>query len=331
MMRRHSEFVLLVAKADEEARCTVFGLPHYSGLIALGHQMCPECLADKSGKPFTDLRAGAKWRESEDMAFSTFHSRIRRPLHPLAASGYCSSKFFFFPDLMHLMDCKGVSGIFMGSAIAILMQRRGLGSNRTQRLQAINAHKAAWYTEHGEGITSRLPPLIPTSLVLDGWAELTGTVVKAAATRHAVPWCAALCRAHLTSGSEEDRVVIQMADDLVELYRILYSAGRFLTADEVRRLRDVCLSFGRGFQYMREYSRLNSECWFNVKPKVHKMQHLPMMAEALNPRYVQNYSEESLIGTSTKIWARSVAGRYKRGVQRTVLAKKAVALLLGLH
>ena len=326
--RRLWKFVLLIAKADEEARCNTFGLPHYGAA-----QPCPECLADRAvggrGMPFTDLRAEAAWRASESMSFATYRSRIRQPLHPLAASPYCCSKFFFFPDLMHLMDCHGVAGIFMGSAIATLMTKPALGANKRLRLKAINDHRAAWY--RANPTTSKLPALIPSSLILDGWAELTGNAVKSAATRHAVPWCRDLCREQLTSGSVEDQLIIQMADDLVQLYAILYGAGRFLSDRESRQLQDVCLRFGRAFQQMRQHCLVRNELRFNVKPKVHKMQHLPMISAVLNPRYVQVYGEESLIGTTTKIWARCVAGPHHRTAQKSVLAKRVVALLLHLH
>ena len=47
--RRTWKFVLLVAKADEEARCNVFGLPHWGT-----PEPCPECLCnrDLAGRPY---------------------------------------------------------------------------------------------------------------------------------------------------------------------------------------------------------------------------------------------------------------------------------------
>ena len=47
--RKTWKFVLLVAKADEEARCNVFGLPQWGT-----HEPCPECLCnrDMAGRPY---------------------------------------------------------------------------------------------------------------------------------------------------------------------------------------------------------------------------------------------------------------------------------------
>ena len=79
---------------------------------------------------------------------------------------------------------------------------------------------------------------------------------------------------------------------------------------------------------LREVARQKGWLLWNVTPKVHKMQHVPLLASVINPRFVQNYAEESLIGTCTAIWARSVSGRYRSVAQRAVLAKKLTGLLL---
>ena len=69
----------------------------------------------------------------------------------------------------------------------------------------------------------------------------------------------------------------------------------------------------------------------NVKPTQHKMQHLPVFAAAINPRFLQCYAEESLVGTSAVIWRKTMAGQYHRVAQRTVLVKRFVGLLLRLE
>ena len=90
--RRTWKLVLLIAKADEEARCNVFGLPHWGS-----DDCCPECLCNRSleSRPYTDLRGAAAWRATEDMPFEMFRARLRQPPHPLAASGYCCSRWCF--------------------------------------------------------------------------------------------------------------------------------------------------------------------------------------------------------------------------------------------
>ena len=131
-------------------------------------------------RPFTDLRDDAAWRPTEnmalfffplfffsliahfsllffsssflfsfsDLAFVLYQQRLRQPLHPLAASHYFCARWFFFLDLMHLMDCKGVTAIVAGSVLGILVRRPALGTNKAARLVAINQHRADWYTAH---------------------------------------------------------------------------------------------------------------------------------------------------------------------------------------
>ena len=76
-------FLPLFAKGDEQTRCDQWGLVHYSGR----HFVCPECLADRSGKAFTDLRPTAAWRGTE-VDFQQYTSRMRSPHHPLIKSRF---------------------------------------------------------------------------------------------------------------------------------------------------------------------------------------------------------------------------------------------------
>ena len=83
---------LLYCKSDEECRCNEFGFAHF------GHAShpCSECLGDRTGIPFTDLRPEALWRASEGMAFAAYKARIRQPFHPMVRSPlFCYRHFFF--------------------------------------------------------------------------------------------------------------------------------------------------------------------------------------------------------------------------------------------
>ena len=70
--------ILLIATADEEARCNEFGLPHYGS-----DEPCSECMANRTTRPYTDLRAEAAWRPSESMTFQCYVARVREPLFTL--------------------------------------------------------------------------------------------------------------------------------------------------------------------------------------------------------------------------------------------------------
>ena len=318
--RKVYKFVLMVAKADEEARCNIYGLPHWTS-----PEPCSECLANRSNRQFTDLRPDATWRATEGMAFELYRVRLTRPLHPLAASHYFCDRWFFFLDLMHLMDCKGVSSEIMGSVLSILSKRVEIGPNIATRIARINQHKEAWYAANPG--THRLPTILARSLVgADGWASLSGPAIKAAATRAAAPWIAALSTELLTRDTEHDRQVKQLTADLVAMYRVLYDHGIFIPDPAVAQLQTIIQRMGSTYQSLRQLSAAARQLHFRISPKVHKMMHLPMMARVLNPRHIQNYAEESLVGTVARIWKGSLSGRQRRAVQRTVLAKKLTGL-----
>ena len=120
-------------------------------------------------------------------------------------------------------------------------------------------------------------------------------------------------------------------DSLVESNSILWTGPMFLPEASIGRLRSVTLRFGLAYQILREEGRVHNMHIFPVRGKVHKMQHVPMMAEIINPALVQYYADESQIGTTVKIWKRSMRGRYSKFVQRNVLIKRLVGLFLRLE
>ena len=65
-----------------------------------------------------------------------------------------------------------------------------------------------------------------------------------------------------------------------------------------------------------------------LSPKVHKLTHVPMYMEAMNPRWLQAYLEEGMIGSMAKIWKQGMRGRYARDIQSSVLLRRYLGLLL---
>ena len=313
-------FILLFLKGDEENACNEWGMPHYGS-----EEVCGMCMANRVTRPFTDLRRVAAWRPTEAMPHEVFMARLREPLHPLMASPYCH-RWFVYPDLMHLLDCKGVLALVYGGLLYALVRDQRLGSNKGERLCSINAEREAWYRNNpGE---HRLPKIIATNLVTAGWAELSGPAIKAANSRGARVFFKTLALRFFTTSSRYDVCIRTLFTSLCRIYDILYASPMFLSNADIDALREECVGFGESYQELRELSRVRAQMAFPVRPKVRRMQHLPRMAEIINPTFVQCYAEESLVGTTTKVWKKSVAGRYQRGVQNVVLVKRLTALLL---
>eukprot|EP00959_Pyramimonas_sp_CCMP1952_P381296 7989598-Pyramimonas_sp.AAC.1 len=138
----------------------------------------------------------------------------------------------------------------------------------------------------------------------------------------------ALVRRYLNSGSAEDVAIHAVVDSISEFYTLIYEAPLYIPDSVSLRLEAVCLKFGINYQRLRDISRRTGRLWWPVRPKHHKFQHWPFFSRVLNPRFIQCYNEESLIGSVCKIWKRSISGRYRPHVQGTVLLKKLVGLML---
>ena len=148
--RRSFKFTVLIFKSDEEVHANELGMPHFGA-----DDMCSDCLANRSTRPFTDLREAAAWRPTERMTYEGWLARMRLPNHVLVASPFNCSRFSFYLDLMHLVGCDGVASIILGSALGMALELRALGNNKQQRLNRVNEFRANWYNAHPRPIASQ--------------------------------------------------------------------------------------------------------------------------------------------------------------------------------
>ena len=318
------DMVLLFAKADEETRSMEFGLASYNDV----DEVCSECLCNRSGRPFTDLQRTSLWRPTERMPYESYIARIADPLHPLAQSKYMH-RFFFFLDIMHMIDCKGAAAIVFGALLFYILALAALGATRQERIDRVNAWLDEWYSRR-PGLP-RLPKLLLSNMTLDGWAELHGKVIKAAATRHAAEAFADMAEEFLPGPDPCNTNLRIMLRSLQNIYKAMYGQPMFLSVEALRELESHCFDFGESFQRLREHGRTNNHLVCRITPKVHKMQHVPYMAELINPAFVQVYGEESLVGTTTKVYKKSMSGRYRKALQRTVLRKRVAGFFFNLE
>ena len=316
-------FLVLFAKADEQVRCDEWGLTHYNA----ADEVCSECRANRTSRPWTDMRRASLWRGTENMDATTYRNRIPAPPHPLADSRLFWMILFAL-DIMHVLDCKGVSATIFGSLLGMLIRLPRLGANQQARVATINARMLAWYGARPG--SHRLPRLTMANIVAkgSGWHELAGPAIKAANTRNAAPMFASMAREYMDDASAESRAVVRVTQALADMYEVLRAAPMFLDDATLHQFRELVGGFGVSLQYLRSWAETNHRLMWQVRPKAHKAMHLPQLAAIINPRYVDNYADESQIGTSTRVWKGSVAGRYKAHVQRTVLAKRWLAVLL---
>ena len=160
--------------------------------------------------------------------------------------------------------------------------------------------------------------------------DLSGPAIKAAITRNAAGFFEHLATTFFTSDSPKDRHLRQVTSSLYAFYGTLYGAGMFLSEDEVNTLQGHTTAFGLAYQRLRNLANTEEQLLWPVRPKVHKMQHVPELAGVINPVHAQCYGDESLMGTTAAVWRRSMSGRYKKNVQSVVLTKRLTGLLLRL-
>ena len=101
--------IMLFGKADMEAATVSLGLRSYNA----GDEVCGYCKANRSNRAYTDLQESAAWRPTVSTDYFTFVERITKPHHPLVDSPFFT-QYFIRVDIMHNLDCKGVTSIVAG-------------------------------------------------------------------------------------------------------------------------------------------------------------------------------------------------------------------------
>ena len=322
----------LVSKADEQQRCDEWGLPDYRG-----PEPCSDCLCNRTDKPYTDLRENAAWKPTENMALATYRSRIRKvrgKYHPITQSSFMHRNFMIL-DAMHVFDVHGAAELVYGGILGRLMKRTALGRNIGYRMTRINIHRIQWYK--GRPGKPTLPSIRATDVVMkNGWNVLHGQLFKAAIVRHASGFFKHLAYTFLNGRGEFEDHMYKLVSSLDDIYFWMYGSlpgdrGRFLSSSELAGLRKAILEFGWHYQWCRGFSRRVHFMGFEVTPKVHKTQHFAMLAEFMNPARIANWAEESMVGTTCKVWKGSKYGRYKSLVQHRVLTKRCLSLFMRLE
>ena len=210
----------LFSKADEDNRCNVWGLPYWGAR----DEVCNDCRANRTDLPWSDLRRYAGWRATEAMLLETFFLRPMIPHHPLETSQFVW-RLFYYLDIMHLSDCKGVDAIIFGSVLARIIRDIRFGATQQSRLDWFNAQLSQWYTDHPG--TYRLPKIFLSNLVdAQGAYNLGGQGIKSAATRKASAFFDHL--AHTQFSGPADASLRTATTELDRIYTLLDQSPMFM-------------------------------------------------------------------------------------------------------
>ena len=319
--------ILLFIGADLEYMCNMLGMPHFNA-----NHVCGFCRGNDSDSPHNDFSAEAAWRATvKDNV--RFLADFRTPLHPLVAHRWFNLHSYRF-DLLHMMDHHGITSHIVAN---ILQQHVGgdresdvlPGSNVQERLDFLNAEIKQFYS--AEGVVNRLPPLGDSNLkATDGFPELHGNGIKAANTRSIVPYVRDLQqRATTMAPSRSNRHILKIINSLDCIYRIFYDGSCFLGESELASLREHLDRLARHYQHMQVLSLVAGKMRWKTTVKLHYVvAHLHAQAQLINPRFVQGYSSESLVGTICGIYSKSQSGPFHRTIQRVCLLKYRTGLKL---
>ena len=85
---------------------------------------------------------------------------------------------------------------------------------------------------------------------------------------------------------------------------VLHKELMFVSDGGTNRLHAASIQLGTEYQMLREFARVASRRDWHIVSKMHKILHYSYLARMINPKAVQNYGEEALIGTVTNTWKR---------------------------
>lgn len=223
---------------------------------------------------------------------------------------------------MHCKDLKGVISIAAGSLLQHLVLHYGtLGSTHQQRIDTLNADMRRFQTDPATRAKHTMPLLRLVDLKTQGWHQLSGALIKAANTRDLVPWLRDVAQRYLPPHGAFARAMRRVFDALYQIEHIMYSAGMFFSDDEKERFAAQFLIIGKQWMFLRSECRLAKVDAWQIKPKCHAFLHLPSQGDLINPRFVQVYAEESLMGKVVRVWRACARGPYAPTAQFSVLSR----------
>ena len=316
--------ILLFMSGDFEYACNDLGLPHYNG----APRMCAFCGAEASDEvPHNDFTPGAQWR-GKVYSNGQFLRHLRTPRHP-AVSHPWFSRHTYRLDLLHVLGNNGVTASLLGNALWKLVRVASTtvpGDTQAARMDFINEDMRAFYT--ARRVENRLPPLRISNLTTEGgFPELHGPIVKAANTRSLAPFVLELQRRAVEAdATESNRHCFKALESLCAAYDLVYAAGYFLNPVEQLTLERHLTRLGVHWQRLANL-HAGQMAW-QMRPKLHyAVAHVAAQARLINPRFVQTYGSEGLVGKYARYINRRRMGRMRQGCKGRSLRNTALDLL----
>ena len=125
-----------------------------------------------------------------------------------------------------------------------------------------------------------------------------------------------------------EKHMFKVIESIDALYKLVYNAVFWLTPGELDTFNKHCLRIGNNWQMLARLTADEGVRSWPQRPKLHySVAHLPRQAALINPRMVQAYTSESMVGRVAKIYRHSMDGPHAR-VQAKVMKKYLTGMLL---
>ena len=301
------------------------------GMRGASHNsLCTWCGAERgSGAPFTDLSFRAAWTRTI-CSNAEFLSNIRTPLHGMVQWPWFN-KFSCRLDPLHIMDYRGVGSHIAGNIFWHFVSSGFPGcANQAESLDALNLKRIQF--QKATGVQHRLPSIEKTSFfgnspVTTSFPILRGPGIKASNTRCCASFVLSLAQ-ELSDQSPQALRIRGVAEGWDGYLRVIYGAKIILKHDELVNLERWVRQLNRCYMWLARHACSIGECRWALVPKHHYLCEMMLQAHLINPRYVQCYKGESLVGRGCKFFRASMNGPFHATVQRTVLNRYVIALFI---
>jgi hypothetical protein len=288
--------VIWTAPADNEHNVLSYKLPSYNS-----NTPCMDCPCNKSDIPWDDFRERSLWRACCYSAEDKFNLRTNGSHWLLSVPGFTHSTYGY--DSMHCQEI-GPSGTAVANVFFDLTKKVFKG-RKSARIAKLNEEVKAGYEKLG--ITkNKIGRLLEYKHFCDDTApfqnqpDVMHSVIKARQVRYLVPVVAELCRKFHTPGDQYSTFRLKCLENLATSYDIVDRNGMFLGAD-VARYQQCIAAFISNYAALHTLSDKEGRHQWGVRPKLHYVAHIGLMAEWMSPKAFWAYRGEAMVGSVSSL------------------------------
>lgn len=284
-------------RGDLPFQITTFGWVGFNSK----ERCCHLCLAsreDDSNFLYSDFRPTAAHRDtliSHDAYMQSTDANTRSPVCRL--TGF--HLWRVWQDAMHTLDL-GIFQHLNGSTLWHLTATPSLWPSTTRpgRLLQAHEHYVAWCRLNRVGDIADPWRVEHFKKDKQGYPKLTS--LKAAEQRWLVVYLHAVLTA-LPRWGEMLQLLVLCYSCAVDFDVACRKHGRIIPEADLARVVESGKGFLTAYNAVALYCAVNGMPLYSVIPKHHMYEHLMMMARVANPRFVHNYSDESMIGRLKRV------------------------------